>query len=64
MVRWAVPVGLFMYTIYRMVLVYISSADSGFDRMWLSLAVYGAAVLFSIWALNRPEAIEYLATKE
>ena len=64
MVRCAVPVGLFLYTIYRMVLVYISSADTSFDRMWLNLAVSGAAILFSIWALNRSEAIEYLTTKE
>ena len=64
MVRFAVPVGLFIYTIYRMSIVYLSATYSGFDRMWLSLAVYGAAILFSIWALNRPESIEYLATKE
>ena len=64
MVRFAVPAGLFIYSIYRMSIVYLSPAYSGFDRIWLSLAVYGVAVLFSIWALNRPEAIEYLATKE
>ena len=64
MVRFTVPVGLFVYTIYRMAIVYISPAFSGFDRIWLSLAVSGVAILFSIWALNRPEAIEYLTTKE
>jgi hypothetical protein len=64
MVRFVVPVGLFIYAIYRMAIVYVSPADSGFDRIWLNLAVYGAAILFSIWALNRPEAVEYLTTKE
>ncbi len=63
-VRWLAPAGLFLYTIYRMGILYISPADSGFDRIWLRLAVSAAAILFSIWALNRPEAIEYLTTKE
>ncbi len=64
MVRWAVPAGLFLFTIYRLGIFFISPADSSFDRTWLRLAVSGAAILFSIWALNRTEAIEYLTTKE
>ena len=64
MVRWVVPAGLFVFTIYRLGIFFISPADSSFDRTWLRLAVSGAAILFSIWALNRTEAIEYLTTKE
>lgn len=62
--RWVVPVSLLVYTIYRIGIYLIYPAENTLNRYWLWAVAFGAAIAFSIWALNRPEAIKFFTMNE
>lgn len=59
-VRWAIPVILFFYGLYQLFLAALfTQAALLRHELVFDASLYGVAILFSIWALNRKAAREY-----
>jgi hypothetical protein len=59
-VRWVIPVILFFYGLYQLFLaaLFTQAALLCYELIF-DASLYGVAILFSIWALNRKVAREY-----
>ncbi len=58
--KWVIPVILFFYGLYQLNLaaLFTQAASSRYELVF-DASLYGVAILFSIWALNRKAAREY-----
>jgi hypothetical protein len=63
-VRWVIPFILFFYGLYQLFLAALfTHAALSRQELVFDVSLYGVAILFSIWALNRKVAREYFEDK-